>query len=120
MTDQQKKGFLDRYKPIRPTVQIVKSVESEKHNQIARPIEQTKYAENYTASLNGSESEQDIINRFLEANPLSTGEVSQIEKETTGQSDSRSWKEQSKGRITVSTLKMYAPKLTLLKKLEAL
>lgn len=116
MTDQQKKGFLDRCKPIRPTVQIFKSVESDKHNQIARPIEQTKYAENYTASLNGSESEQDIINRFLEAIPLSTGEVSQIEKETTGQSDSRSWKEQSKGRITVSNFKDVCTKVDSLEK----
>lgn len=49
-----------------------------------RPLELTKFAENFTASLDGSESEQDIINKFLEAIPLNATEVSQIERETKG------------------------------------
>ena len=56
-TDEQKKGFLDGYKQIRPYAQIFKTVESEKHNQMDRPLELTKFAENFTASLDGSESE---------------------------------------------------------------
>ena len=74
VTDEQKKGFLDGYKQIRPNAQIFKSVELEKHNQMDRPLELTKFAENFTASLDGSESEQDIVNKFLEAIPLSAME----------------------------------------------
>lgn len=103
MTDEQKKVFLDGYKQIRPNAQI--AVESEKHNQMDRPLELTKFAENFTALLDGSESEQDIVNTFLEAIPLNATKVSQIERETKGQSDSFSWIRHRKGRITASNFK---------------
>ena len=115
-TDKQKKGFLDGYKQIRPNAQIFKSGESEKHNQMDRPLELTKFAENFTASLDGSESEQDIINRFLEAIPLNATEVSQIERETKGQSDSFSWIRHRKGRITASNFKDVCTKVDSLAK----
>ena len=116
MTDEQKKGFLDGCKQIRPNAQIFKSVESEKHNQMDRPLELTKFAENFTASLDGSESEQDIVNKFLEAIPLSAMEVSQIERETKGQSDSFSWIRHRKGRITASNFKVVCTKVDSLAK----
>ena len=76
VTDEQKKGFLDGYKQIRPNAQIFKSVESEKHKQMDRHLELTTFVENFTASLDGSESEQGIVNKFLEAIPLNATEVS--------------------------------------------
>lgn len=76
VTDEQKKGFLDGYKQIRPNAQIFKSVESEKHKQMDRHLELTSFVENFTASLDGSESEQGIVNKFLEAIPLNATEVS--------------------------------------------
>ncbi|XP_073258888.1 uncharacterized protein [Porites lutea] len=81
-----------------------------------RPLELTKFAENFTASLDGSESEQDIINRFLEAIPLNATEVSQIERETKGQSDSFSWIRHRKGRITASNFKDVCTKVDSLAK----
>lgn len=100
VTDEQKKRFLDIYKQIRPNAQIFKSVESENHNQMDRPLELTKSVKNFTASLDGSESEQDIVNKFLEAIPLNAKEVSQIERETKAQSDSFSWIRHRKEWIT--------------------
>lgn len=76
VTDEQKKRFLDVYKQIRPNAQIFKSAESENHNQMDRPLELTKFVKNFTASLDGNESEQDIVNKFLEAIPLNATEVS--------------------------------------------
>jgi len=116
VTDEQKKGFLDGYKQIRPNAQIFKRVESEKHNQMDRPLELTKFVENFTASLDGIESEQDIVNKFLEAIPLNATEVSQIERETKGQSDSFSWIRHRKGRITASNFKDVCTKVDSLAK----
>ena len=81
-----------------------------------RPLELTKFAENFTASLDGSESEQDIINKFLEAIPLNATEVSQIERETKGQSDSFSWIRHRKWRITASNFKDVCTKVDSLAK----
>ena len=116
VTDEQKKRFLDVYKQIRPNAQIFKSVESENHNQMDRPLELTKFVKNFTASLDGSESEQDIVNKFLEAIPLNETEVSQIERETKAQSDSFSWIRHRKGWITASNFKDVCTKVDSLAK----
>lgn len=116
VTDEQKKRFLDVYKQIRPNAQIFKSVESENHNQMDRPLELTKFVKNLTASLDGSASEQDIVNKFLEAIPLNETEVSQIERETKAQSDSFSWIRHRKGWITASNFKDVCTKVDSLAK----
>ncbi|PFX13539.1 hypothetical protein AWC38_SpisGene22368 [Stylophora pistillata] len=62
-------------------------------------------AKEYCSSLEGDVSDEEKVNGFVERQQITDEEAAQIERETKGQSSSRSWKEHREGRITASNFK---------------
>lgn len=111
VTDKQKNMFLAEYRKIQPTAQLFYSTESDDLFEEVWPLKITDRADKYLQSLNGSESDQDIISGFMEILPLKESEVQSIEKATRQQGKSPSWLAQRKGRITSSNFKDVSTKI---------
>ena len=103
ISGSKKTNFLNGLQQIRPTAQILKSMEFLLHSQPRNELYMTECAENFSSNFDGEEQEN--INGFLVALPLSDEEVTYIE-ETRGQSSSTAWKEHRKEQITASNSKV--------------